>query len=199
VQAKAFEPFFTTKEPGRGSGLGLSQVLGFAQQSGGGVRLATAPGAGTTVSVYLPRAAALPAEEGAAAPAKPRAAPAGTPGTVLLVDDDEPVREVTAALLAGLGYRVVEAGSGGAGLEALDRHGEIALLLVDYAMPGMNGAEVAREARARRPDLPVVFVTGYADLAGLAEVPEQRILLKPFRDEELREKLEAALGKRPAA
>jgi CheY-like chemotaxis protein len=113
---------------------------------------------------------------------------------VLVVDDDPAVREVTSSLLAQLGYRVIEAGSGGAALEVLDRHEDIDVLVVDFAMPGMNGAEVAREAKVRRPSLPVLFVTGYADTAVLSDPGEEGVLRKPFREDELAAKLRAVLG-----
>jgi CheY-like chemotaxis protein len=191
VLAKVFEPFFTTKEVGKGSGLGLSQVFGVAKQSGGGVRIDSAPGAGTSVRVFLPRAAAAPAtvED---APPEETAAP-HKDLKVLLVDDDSAVREVTASILQDLGYRVVEAGSGGAALDVLDRQSEIDLLLVDFAMPGMNGAEVAREVHARRPDLPILFVTGYADTEALAAAGDDGILRKPFVEKDLAAKLRAVL------
>jgi PAS domain S-box-containing protein len=193
VLAKAFEPFFTTKEVGRGSGLGLSQVLGFAKQSGGGVRVSTREGEGTTVTVYLPRATArVEAPQPQPAPAVADAT-AGRRPTVLLVDDDAGVREVAAFMLDELGYEVIEAGSGGAALDLLDREPQIDVLLADFAMPGMNGAELAREARAKRPGLPVVFVTGYADFTVLRHVSHERIVQKPLAEEELASKLRAAL------
>ena len=190
VLAKAFEPFFTTKDVGKGSGLGLAQVFGFAKQSGGGARIDTRLGAGTTVSVYLPCA---PEETLDAPPSPAEAAHDETQGQacqVLLVDDDPNVRAVTAMLLDDLGYRVVEADSGVQALELLDEHVDI--LLADFAMPGMNGAEVARAVRRRFPDMPVVFITGYAELGGL-DVENSLILPKPFRGEELSAKLNAAL------
>ena len=193
VLAKAFEPFFTTKEVGKGSGLGLAQVYGFAKQSGGGVRIDTKVGEGTSVKVYLPRAE--PAE---AAEPERRAAAARAPSAesrrILLVDDDSAVREVTASMLQELGYVVVEAGSGGAALGTLERDEDFDLLLVDYAMPGMNGAETAQSAARLRPDLPVMFITGYADLTALREVGEERIIQKPFRDDELGRKVQHALA-----
>jgi PAS domain S-box-containing protein len=191
VLARAFEPFFTTKEIGKGSGLGLAQVYGFAKQSGGGVRIVTRPGEGVSVKVYLPRAASLEVE--APAPAPVRLA-AGGSRTVLVVDDDSAVREVTASMLQDLGYLVIEAGSGRAALDLLSSEEPVDLLLADYAMPGMNGAETARAARELRPELPIVFITGYADLSALRDVGEERIVQKPFRDDELGRKLEAALG-----
>jgi len=192
ILAKVFEPFFTTKEVGKGSGLGLSQVFGLAKQSGGGVRIDSTPGIGTSVRVFLPRAALAPQ----AAPAEGPPEHAVAPGDrkVLLVDDDSAVREITAGILHDLGYRVVEAGSGGAALDLLDRQSEIDLMLIDFAMPGMNGAEVAREVHARRPDLPILFVTGYADTEAIAAVgDDDGILRKPFMEKELAAKLRAAL------
>jgi PAS domain S-box-containing protein len=196
VLAKAFEPFFTTKEVGKGSGLGLSQVLGFAKQSGGGVRIETRLGEGTTVRVYLPRAAAAlddDPDETAALPAAPQEAARGNPH-ILLVDDDSAVREITATLLKELGYRVTEAGSGGAALDMLGSGPSVDLLLVDFAMPGMNGAEVAREARGRFAALPIVFLTGYADQAAIRTVGQEFVVQKPFRNEELAAKLQAAFA-----
>jgi CheY-like chemotaxis protein len=191
VLAKVFEPFFTTKEVGKGSGLGLSQVFGLAKQSGGGVRIESALGKGASVQVFLPRAASAAQIEAL------DDAPPMTHGpkdlNVLLVDDDSAVREITAGILCDLGYRVVEAGSGGAALEVLDRQSEIDVLLVDFAMPGMNGAEVAREVRARRPDLPILFVTGYADTEALASAGDDGILRKPFVEKDLAAKLRSVL------
>jgi len=187
-----FEPFFTTKEVGKGSGLGLSQVFGLAKQSGGGVRIDSALGAGTSVRVFLPRAATAPplAEPSETAPEADHPV---KDLKVLLVDDDNAVREVTAGILQDLGYRVVEAGSGGAALDMLDKQSQIDLLLVDFAMPGMNGAEVAREVHARRPDLPILFVTGYADTEALAAAGDDGILRKPFVQKELAAKLRSVL------
>jgi len=110
------------------------------------------------------------------------------------VDDDNEVRDVTAARLRQLGFEVVEAGSGGAALDLLDRLTRVDLLVADFAMPGMNGAEVAQQARARRPDLPVLFVTGYADQSALAHVGDERVVQKPFRDDELERKVRAVVG-----
>ncbi len=190
VLAKVFEPFFTTKAVGKGSGLGLSQVFGLAKQSGGGVRIDTAPGAGTSVKVYLPRCDDIAAPRPAV-----REPPLGVDGrpVVLLVDDDSAVREITAGMLDELGYAVVEAGSGGAALELLQQRPDVDLMLLDFAMPGMNGAEVAREATSRRPHLPIVFVTGYADVEALAHAGEAGVIQKPFEDHELASKLRALL------
>jgi CheY-like chemotaxis protein len=191
VLAKAFEPFFTTKDIGKGSGLGLSQVYGLAKQSGGGVVIDTLLGKGTSVKLYLPRtndrAAAEIATHSAEAPPNSHGA------VVLVVDDDGAVRQVTAGMLEELGYRVVEAGSGGRALEELDHNMAIELVLLDFAMPGMNGAEVAREIKARRPKLPILFATGYADAALAVGVPGSEILQKPFDPADLATKLAQAL------
>jgi signal transduction histidine kinase/CheY-like chemotaxis protein len=194
VRSKAFEPFFTTKEIGKGSGLGLSQVLGFAKQSGGGVRIRSDPGQGTTIEIFLPRADVrpvktemLPVRKGAMLKASAR---------LILVDDDSAVREVTAATLRELGYTVLEAGSGGAALELLQHSVDVDLMLIDFAMPGMSGAEVARRVQTTRPALPILFVTGYADRAALEGVSEAQIIGKPFVDNELHEKVRTALARR---
>jgi signal transduction histidine kinase len=191
VLARVFEPFFTTKEVGKGSGLGLSQVFGLAKQSGGGVRIESRPGEGTAVRVYLPRASTAVAT--CAAEVQPEPLGGSRDVRVLVVDDDSAVREVTAAILDDLGYSVVEAGSGGAALEVLDSEERIDLMLLDFAMPGMNGAEVAREVRARRPDVPILFVTGYADTTSLADTGEDVIVRKPYVQHELAAKLASAL------
>ena len=190
VRAKAFEPFFTTKEIGKGSGLGLAQVYGFAKQSGGGVAIETEPGVGTIVRVYLPRAIERrsmprPAEQ-------PRAAEHAADAVgkrILLVDDDQPVREVTANMLRAMGADVIERGSGGTALELVEREdGAFDLMVVDFAMPGMNGAELVAAVSARWPKLPALFVTGYADLTAIADVSADRIVQKPFRGHELQRK-----------
>ena len=198
VRAKVFEPFFTTKEIGKGSGLGLSQVLGFAKQSGGGVRIESRLGEGTSVHIYLPRAAADAVKVGPAA-TRATATDFFRRATILLVDDDNEVREITRAMLHEHGHRVLEAGSGGAALDILQREPAIDLLIVDFAMPGMNGAEVARLAHARRPDLPVLFVTGFADRGALTGVDDTCIVGKPFMHGELADKLHRALGSGTAA
>jgi len=192
VLAKVFEPFFTTKEVGKGSGLGLSQVFGLAKQSGGGIRIESAPGAGATVKVFLPRSRAAAASSDEPHPALPLSKVHR--GEVLVVDDDSAVREVTAGMLSDLGFGVVEVGSGGAALEVLDNNPNIDLVLVDIAMPGMNGLEVAREARARRPKLPVLFLTGFADTDRFPQLGDDSVVRKPFRPHELATKVRTALS-----
>jgi signal transduction histidine kinase len=193
IRAKAFEPFFTTKEVGKGSGLGLSQVLGFAKQSGGGVRIVSQLGHGTSVSIYLPRAMAEAARPAHAAAHRPAGELTGA--RILLVDDDNAVREVTRAMLTELGCEVTEAGSGGAALDALQRDPDVDLMIVDFAMPGMNGAEVARLVNAKRPGLPVLFVTGFADRSMLSGVSETRIIRKPFMQDELASRIVRSIAR----
>jgi CheY-like chemotaxis protein len=193
VLTRALEPFFTTKDVGKGSGLGLSQVLGFAKQSGGGLRVESEPERGTSVHIYLPRSALKPAEPDAA-PAPAAVSSQSAAATILIVDDDNAVREVTASILREVGHRVLEAGSGGAALEILQRETSIELLLVDLAMPGMSGAELARRVQTKRPELPVLFVTGFANRAALEGVSETRIIGKPFSDADLSDRVRLALA-----
>jgi CheY-like chemotaxis protein len=193
VLTQAFEPFFTTKEIGKGSGLGLSQVLGFAKQSGGGIRIDTRVGEGTSIKVYLPRAAENTVLEGSAFNADPGAIERRG-AVILLVDDDSAVRQVTASMLEEIGYVMLTMGSGGVALDALD-HTKVDLVLLDFAMPGMSGVELARQIRQKFPALPILFVTGYADKAAFADVSEERIIKKPFIGNELTTKVNAALIK----
>ena len=118
--------------------------------------------------------------------------------TILLVDDDDAVRDITAAMLRDMGHSVVEAGSAGAALDMIEREMKVDLLLVDFAMPGMNGAELARQVQVKRPTTPILFVTGFADRAALAGVSDDRIIGKPFVDDELAHKVRDALAHRGA-
>jgi PAS domain S-box-containing protein len=193
VLERAFEPFFTTKEAGKGSGLGLSQVYGVARQSGGTVRIRSAPGAGTTVELYLPRALGAPlgraAESAAGAPA------AAGRALVLVVDDQPDVREVTVDHLQALGYRTLDAPNGRIALALLGESREIGALVIDYAMPGQSGIEVMRLAREIRPELPMILLTGYADTRAVeAEIDARFVLKKPYRMRELAARLEFALS-----
>ena len=195
VAMRAFEPFFTTKGVGEGTGLGLSQVYGIAQQAGGTVRIDSHPGAGTEVRIYLPRSdTTRPAERPEDFPEAPRAPSART---ILVVDDDASLRGVVAEALDALGYRVLEAEDGPSGLAAIAAHSPD-LVMLDFAMPGMNGAEVARLALDKNPGLPIVFATGYADTAAIAEAcgPQALVLRKPFRVKELQAVLEQAFQSR---
>ncbi|MBU4610209.1 response regulator [Achromobacter sp. GG226] len=192
VLAKAFEPFFTTKDVGKGSGLGLAQVFGFAKQTGGGARITTVHGQGTTVTVFLPMVpGGQPTTEAVIPGLAAGTQIAGPVRTVLLVDDDDAVREVTAILLEDLGCDVIQASTGQAALEILRSGRAVDVLMTDFAMPRMNGAELARAARALDPTLPLIFVTGYAELRGL-EIPDAQLLQKPFGESDLMERVQRA-------
>ncbi|MGZ8299561.1 MAG: response regulator, partial [Rhodoplanes sp.] len=169
------------------------QVLGFAKQSGGGVQIETELGKGTTVRVYFPRSSAAAADQ---APLSAEALAAVLPASavVLVVDDDDHVRHVTSSMLEGLGHVPIEAGSGGAALEVLAGKRKIDVALIDFAMPGMSGLELAREARMRLPALPIVFITGFADSTVLAGIRHEHILRKPFLEHDLDRKIRAALA-----
>ncbi|HYE26867.1 MAG TPA: PAS domain S-box protein [Allosphingosinicella sp.] len=186
VLARAAEPFFSTKSLGKGTGLGLAQVYGIAQQAGGTLRIESELGKGTAVHILLP-AVAAPSPDAKAEADAAEVASAGAAGArVLVIDDDEEVRAFLAESLEGLGCTVVSTASGAEGLEAL-RGWRPDLALIDYAMPGMNGAEAAGAAREIHPGLPIVFVTGYAESEQLEAalgggVP---VLRKPFTLTEL--------------
>jgi CheY-like chemotaxis protein len=183
---RAIDPFFTTKPVGKGTGLGLAQVYGSARQAGGTVRIESESGKGTTVRVYFPRTdqpVERVSERRTASDASPEPA-----GTVLLIDDDHDLRSVLAGALATLGYAVEEASDGASALRALDSF-RPDVVVVDFAMPGLNGAEVAKKARDRWPGLPVVLASGYADTAAIEAAigTETKLLRKPFRVDELLE------------
>jgi signal transduction histidine kinase/ActR/RegA family two-component response regulator len=196
VLLRVFEPFFTTKAPGSGSGLGLSQVFGTARQSGGEVRVETEINRGTTVTVDLPRATMIPVRAQAV---RRDIGLKSTDATILLVDDDDPVRAVTAAMLRDLGYTVRDVASGEAALAILAQDVGTDILLTDLVMPGMNGSQLAAAARAGREDLPIVFISGYADLIGEALTTKDRLIRKPFSADDLYGAIEAELAERPGA
>jgi len=183
VVARAFDPFFTTKPIGQGTGLGLSMIYGFVQQSGGHVRLRSEEGQGTTVAIYLPRYfGAVDHEIEAAAAAS---LPAATASAVVLVVEDEPaVRMIVVDVLSDLGYAVLEAGDGRSGMQILESGAHIDLLLTDVGLPGgMNGRQLADVARQKRPDLKVLFVTGYAEsvaVGGDRMEHGMQVMTKPF-------------------
>ncbi len=182
VLARAFEPFFTTKEAGRGTGLGLATVHGFAYQSGGAVALQSAPGVGTTVTLYLPAAQGAAPAAGALPSSRDASMPRGL--SVLLVEDEPEVLRVVQAFLSGWGCRVVTCSHAQAALDALAGADRFDLLLSDVVLgPGLRGTELAQRARAHRPGLPVLLMSGYAaDADAPAGVP---LLRKPFTREQL--------------
>jgi len=163
---RAMEPFFTTKPQDKGTGLGLPMAKGFAEQSGGGLAIESAPGEGTTVTIWLP-VADVRTE---AAQIQPGLAHlAGLARRVLMVDDEDMVREVLVASLEDAGFAVLAAGSGAEALALLDAEEPVDALVADLAMPGMGGLAFIREAQVRRPGLPAVLLTGYAGDAGEAD------------------------------
>jgi CheY-like chemotaxis protein len=194
VLARAFEPFFTTKQPGRGTGLGLSTIYGFAQQSGGTATIYSEAGLGTTVSLYLPRA-----EENAqlSPPMRGAQIPAARGETVLIVEDNAAVRDVTRQRLADLGYVVVEAENGPAAIDALEAGVKADLVFSDVVMTGgLNGFDVARMVRERWPRTRILLTSGYPDdlLRGQdGEFQDLRILRKPYGRAELALKLREVL------
>jgi PAS domain S-box-containing protein len=194
VRARVFEPFFTTKEGGKGTGLGLSMVFGIVQQAGGHIAVESEPGRGTTFRLWFPAAA-----DGSRAEEAPpsRAGEVARGETVLLVEDDAQVRRSVARMLEGIGFRVVQASDGP---EALARaeEGKVDLVLTDVVMPGMLGTELAERLRARWPELPVAFQSGYTDAETHRLPPGARLLRKPFTEEALRE-LVAGMLSRPSA
>ena len=197
VLTHIFEPFFTTKEIGKGSGLGLPQVYGFTQQSGGTITVASVIGEGTTVTMLLPRTAGSPVEPAPRRADNPAAHNGGL-GSILLVEDNDEVAMLVTEMLRELGYRVTRAASAQGALGALADGREIDLVLSDIMMPGtMNGMELAREVRRRRPGVSILLTTGYAGAAVQeAEVGGIDILCKPYAIEALDAALRAALGDR---
>ncbi|GJE74361.1 PAS domain S-box protein [Methylorubrum suomiense] len=183
VVARAFEPFFTTKPMGQGTGLGLSMIYGFARQSGGHAQLESAPGRGTVVRLYLPRYLGQLPATAAAAPAVAAAPAPGRGETVLVVEDEPVVRDLVIETLRELGYRAIEAPDGPSGLRILRSVTRIDLLITDVGLPGLNGRQLAEQARAGRPDLKVLFITGYAENAlfgGDRLDPGMQMITKPF-------------------
>jgi PAS domain S-box-containing protein len=197
VIAQAFDPFFTTKPIGQGTGLGLSMVYGFAKQSEGHVRIDSTVGEGTTVKIYLPsfkgeaegeRAAPLPAE----------AVRSEAGETVLVVEDEPVVRALILEVLQDLGYRTIEAADGLAGLKALESRERIDLLVTDVGLPGLNGRQLADHARVKRPDLKVLFITGYAESVTTTSaflLPGMEMIAKPFPVDVLAERIRSMIGK----
>lgn len=182
---KIFEPFFTTKEIGKGTGLGLSTVYGIVKQTGGYIFADSTVGEGTAFRIFLPRHIPLPAETQRKAPeAEPRGADLTGRGTVLLVEDEEAVRAFAARALASRGYQVLEAASGVEALAAIEKNGgEVDLVVSDVVMPEMDGPTLLRELRGKRPDMKVIFISGYAEEAFKKNLPEGErfvFLPKPF-------------------
>jgi CheY-like chemotaxis protein len=201
---RAFEPFYTTKEAGRGTGLGLSMVYGFVKQSKGHIEIESQPGAGTTIRIMLPALAAgdVPAVSVADSAAGVAHA-VGRRETILVVEDDVGVREYVAGILTDLNYEVLEASDGPSGLAVLRKAAQqIDLLLTDVVMPGMNGRELAQQARALAPDIKILFMSGYSEDAITRQGrldPDVELIEKPFSPQELavrvRVMLDADIGR----
>jgi CheY-like chemotaxis protein len=189
---RVFEPFFTTKKAGKGTGLGLSQVYGFVRQSGGHIRIYSEPGHGTTVKLYLPR------DVRAEAPVSDEieSAPDGGSETVLVVEDHDGLREYSVGVLRDLGYCVLEAPDGHVGLTLLKERSDVDLLFTDVVLPGLNGRELADQALTLRPDLRVLFTTGYTRNAivhnGRLD-DDVSLITKPFTFEGLASKVRKLL------
>jgi PAS domain S-box-containing protein len=194
VASRAFEPFFTTKDVGKGTGLGLSMVYGMARQSGGTARIESAPGTGTTVKILL-RAAEAAGEESEASEANSDdAVSAVNAASILVIDDDPDVRAFIAETLEDAGYRVRQAADGPQGLaQAVAERPDLAV--IDFIMPGMSGAEVARHLLDRWPKQPILFVSGYSETDAIRGVaPQAQLLAKPFRSDALGQAVRKALA-----
>ena len=203
VLARAFDPFFTTKPIGQGTGLGLSMIYGFARQSEGHVKIYSEPGQGTTIKLYLPR------HHGEADVQAPSDQPTaddqhGSGHTVLVVEDEVLVRALIVDVLEELGYQALEAGDGPSGLRILQSQQRLDLLITDIGLPGLNGRQIADAARVSRPDLKVLFMTGYAENAAIANgilSPGMQMITKPFAMDALIKRIRDLMepGQAPAA
>jgi signal transduction histidine kinase/CheY-like chemotaxis protein len=189
VLRKAFEPFFTTKAVGSGTGLGLSQVYGIAKQTGGGVSITTKVGEGTKVTVYLPRTRGLPVRHPSESPGAPLRQ---HDATILVVDDDPDVRGLAISCLETLGYRVFGANGGRAAIDFVSSAVSLDLVLIDIAMPEINGVEAVQAIAKKRPALPFLYMTGYVG-PGKFDPSEHRVVKKPFTIAELASKVEEVL------
>jgi two-component system cell cycle sensor histidine kinase/response regulator CckA len=198
VRAHLFEPFFTTKEVGKGTGLGLASVYGTVRQSNGSITVDSAPGRGTAFTMYFP---AVAAPRPAFAASGSQVEPPGGRQTILLVEDEDAVRVIVTAVLRRQGYRVLEASTPALAIELFERHGpEVDLLLSDVVMPGMNGPALAQRLVAARPELRVLFISGYANLSVPIDVdnPSVGFLSKPFQASALTGRVRDLLASRRA-
>jgi CheY-like chemotaxis protein len=192
VRGHLFEPFFTTKEPGKGTGLGLASVYGIVRQSNGFIGVVSEPGLGTTFTMHFPAVVAPSSPE--KPPVEP-AAPAGGGETILLVEDDDAVRVIVGAILRRHGYHVIEAATPGDACQIFQQHGStIDLLMTDVVMPEVNGPALAQRLVAERPELRVLFISGYANVPSFdAGNPNVSFLSKPFRASVLAAKVREVL------
>ncbi|NUR44904.1 MAG: PAS domain-containing protein [Sphingomonas sp.] len=194
VLDRAFEPFFTTKEVGKGTGLGLSMVYGMARQSGGAARIESTAGKGTAVKLLFRKADEAVVETAAGIDEPPAAAPTNAPQSILVVDDDPDVRGFIVEALEEQGYVVREAADGREGIAEVERETPD-LIVLDFIMPGLSGADVARVAREKRPDQPILFVSGYSETEAVKRTaPDAPLLAKPFRADALHKAVRGALA-----
>ena len=198
VLRHVFEPFFTTKETGKGSGLGLSMVYGFVKQSKGHINIYSEEGHGTTIKIYIPRAEANH-EDPVRHTIRSKAIPSGDE-TILLVEDDDGVRQIAMNILSSLGYQVLHAESGPEALKVLTEHNDIALLFTDIVMPGgITGAELAERARINNPNLKVLYASGYTATTvvdfGLLDQSDD-VLSKPYTKERVAQEVRDVLDRK---
>jgi CheY-like chemotaxis protein len=189
ILKRAVEPFFSSKPLGKGTGLGLSMVHGLAVQLGGALQLASAVGKGTTASLILPVATAIPETE---TPAQ-RSQKVNRSAVILFVDDDPLIALSTTEMLEDLGHQVIGVNSGVHALDIIKSEQPIDLMMTDHVMPGMTGIELAAASRQLRPSLPILLATGYADLPEGAQLDLPR-LAKPYHQDQLRDRLDKLLG-----
>jgi signal transduction histidine kinase/CheY-like chemotaxis protein len=197
TMAHVFDPFFTTKPLGQGTGLGLSMIYGFVQQSGGHIHLRSGEGQGTTVTIYLPRYLGDVEDETVVSATADLSPTVNT--VVLVVEDEPPIRMVIADVLSDLGYTVLEAGDGRSGLKIIEAGTHVDLLITDVGLPGgMNGRQLADAARERRPNLNVLFVTGYAENSPVGSgfaAQGMQVMTKPFSLEALAARIQGIIGR----
>jgi CheY-like chemotaxis protein len=195
IAERAFEPFFTTKEVGKGTGLGLSMVYGMARQSGGAARLESRLGEGTAVKLLFRKAEHEAATDSVGREADQASSEqARGAGSILVIDDDSDVRGFIVAALEEQGYRVRDAADGRQGLAEMDRD-RPDLVIVDFVMPELSGADVAKKIRAKHPDQPILFVSGYSETDAVKRTaPDAPLLAKPFRADALHRAVRSAIG-----
>jgi CheY-like chemotaxis protein len=197
IKDRIFDPFFTTKPPGKGTGLGLSQVYGFVRQSGGHIKVYSEPGHGTTMKVYLPRQLGDEAPE--ERPSFETPAPQGSRGeTIMVVEDDDSVRRLAVDMLVELGYRVVAFSNAASALRHFSEDGPVDMLFTDVVMPEMNGRQLVDAARELRPELKVLFATGYTQNAIVHGGVLDRgvdLMVKPYPIDKLAKKIREMLDR----
>jgi two-component system cell cycle sensor histidine kinase/response regulator CckA len=198
IIGKIFEPFFTTKEVGKGTGLGLSTVYGIVKQSGGFIFAESQPGKGTAFTLYLPVHRPQPGETAPKPKAREKPGELWGSGTILLVEDEAMVRTVAERALTRQGYQVLVSENGEEAVERLAGEDKIDLMICDVVMPTMDGPTTAREARKRHPDLPILFISGYAEeqLRKSIDIADVSFLAKPFSVQQLAETVKDILSQK---